>query len=131
MAYWNVTLTCGCQVGWEEPHRGGDLPYIGHYAWCPVHQDSEISDVEPRTWIWREVLLTPDEPRQHPSPYGGYQAGEYLKVAWDACCGSWMYWFEGVSPDGLAFETDFVDGFPSAEEALAAGLQQAESAEKS
>jgi hypothetical protein len=23
-----VTLSCGCQVGWEEPHRGGDLPRL-------------------------------------------------------------------------------------------------------
>jgi hypothetical protein len=128
MGYWTVKLTCGCEISWEEPHRGGDLPCVGHYAWCPVHGDQQISDVEPDVWVWREVLLTPDEPHQHPSPYGGYQAGEYLVIAWDAHEGTWAYWFEGVSPEGLAFETDTIHGFASAEEALEAGLEQAREA---
>jgi hypothetical protein len=131
MGYWTVKLTCGCEINWEEPARTGDLPHIGHYAWCDKHGDQEIADVEPRQWVWAEALLTPEEPRQHPSPYGGYQAGEYLKVAWDTRSASWMYWFEGVSPSGLAFETDAVDGFASAEEALNAGLEQAEQARAS
>lgn len=124
--YWNVRLSCGCQTGWEEPQRGGDLPCLGHYAWCPAHGDQEVSDVEPGVWVWREVLLTPDEPRQ--SSHGAYRAGEYLIVAWDARSGTWEYWYEGVSPSGLAFETDAVDGFSSAEEALEAGLEQAREA---
>jgi hypothetical protein len=87
-----------------------------------------VADVTPRHWIWREVLLTPEEPRQHPSPYGGHQAGEYLLVAWDAYSGSWEYWYEGVDRNGVAFETDGIDGFASAEEALEAGLEQAREA---
>jgi len=128
MGYWAVTLRCGCKTGWEEPHHSGDLPYVGHYAWCPTHGDQEISDVEPRQWVWREVLLSPEEPRQSSSPYGGHRAGEYLAVAWDTTTGTWAYWFEGVSPDGLAFETDTIDGFASAQEALEAGLGLAERA---
>jgi hypothetical protein len=109
--------------------RSGDLPCVGHYAWCPIHQDSEISDVEPRVWTWREVLVSPDRPRQ--SAKGAYQAGEYLVVEWDTRTGTWQYFYHGVSSDGVAFETDAVDGFASADEALEAGLDQAERARES
>jgi hypothetical protein len=52
-------------------------------------------------------------------------------VEWDTRTGTWQYFYHGVSSDGVAFETDAVDGFASADEALEAGLDQAERARES
>jgi len=120
MSYWKVRLDCGCDSSWEEPGMSSDMPYVGHYAWCERHGDVTVAEVEPARWDWNSFTLSPDEPAQSGSPYGGWTAGDKVVVFWDTRDGSWGYCFYGVSRDGLAYESDDVTGFESAEAALEA-----------
>ena len=120
MVDWEVGLDCGCDSDWEDVAPGGDLPYVGHYAWCPTHGDTTVSRIDPERADFEHVLLSEQEPAQSGSPYGGFTAGDKVAIFWDAYDGSWGYCFYGVSQDGLAYESDDVTGFESAEAALEA-----------
>lgn len=60
------------------------------------------------------------EPAQSPSPYGGWTAGDKGTVFYDEGSSSWGYVLHGIGPTGLAYESEDVTGFASADEALAA-----------
>ncbi len=69
------------------------------------------------TLFW--VLLTDSEPFQTPAGRSGmaYTVGEWLEV-FQTSDGSFGYCIHGVSEDGVAFETDDVEGFSSVQDVL-------------
>ncbi len=116
-------LECGHKLDWREtpldvaPH----LPHEGAIAYCAICEaDQEIAEVEPQKWIIEIETLSETEPRQTPCPPSGmaWQAGDEVIVFYDTRSGTYGYCFSGVSPDGLAYESDDVTGFTSPEEAL-------------
>ena len=58
-----VRLTCGCEVSWKDWDADGDYPYIGHWAFCPKHEDQEVAEVDPDDYepvrVGKEIQLSP------------------------------------------------------------------------
>jgi hypothetical protein len=125
-----VTLECGCEVEWQDWGGAGeeDFPWIGHYAWCEKHGDTEVAYLDPADYNVIEAysyVIHGDGGHQTDAGASGmaYAVGTRLHV-WkrpdtDGTTG-WWYCFSGVSEDGNAYESDDVGPFENLAEALEA-----------
>jgi hypothetical protein len=115
---WALSLSCGCQIDYEA-WDFADFPRRDGPAKCPDHGDVQTEGVEPRKWDWQHVLLSDHHPQQS---RGGYTAGDYVVIFWDADDGSWGYCYYGVSDNGLGYESEDVVGYETPQQALLAAV---------
>jgi len=120
--YWKVTLECGCTSDWEQPDAFAVMPALGMYAYCERHGDTTVAAVTPDSWTYTVRTLSERKPAQGLNPGSGFTPGDQMIVFWSVTAGSWAYRFDGVSRDGLAYESDDYTGFATPAQALAAGL---------
>lgn len=108
-----------------------DDPLSVHLMECALDSNEEIVEwqiLEGNRYIVATQQITDEPLRQTDAGASGmaYQAGENIVIYFEPAHSWYGYYFEGVSPDGNAFESENVDGFESLEKALDAALDQAE-----